>query len=199
MSVEPIPVAGNGPGDLLRQATQAQGLEGIVSTRLDSPYRAGRRSRDWLKFPHRPTGSYLVGGWRPETGSASRLGAVLVGVPTPMGLRYRGRVGSGIAGRAGPRLLERLGPLVVPTSPFTDDVPRVDALGTVWVRPEVVVEVAALGLTPQGRLRQPAYAGMRPDLSADDLAEEPAEDPGGDPASDLAETAGAAAEEEFDG
>jgi bifunctional non-homologous end joining protein LigD len=156
-------------GGMLLSATEQQGLEGIVSKLRASPYVPGRRSTDWLKFPHRPTLSYVVGGWRLETDSETRLGAVLVGQPTAEGLSYRGRVGSGITGRVGKVLVERLAPLVAGRSPFCDEVPRVDALGTRWVRPEVVVEVASLGLTPGMRLRQPSYLGIREDLAAEDL------------------------------
>jgi bifunctional non-homologous end joining protein LigD len=158
-------------GEMLFDATKAQGLEGILSKRRSSTYQPGRRSKDWLKFPHRPTLSYVVGGWRHETDSDSRLGAVLVGAPGPDGLSYRGRVGSGITGKAAQRLLELLDPLRTDSSPFCDEVPRVDALGTVWVRPEVVVEVAALGVTQGGRLRQPSYQGVRFDLSPSDVGE----------------------------
>ncbi len=157
-------------GQMLLAATEQQGLEGVVSKRRSSVYVPGRRSADWLKFPHRPTLSYVVGGWRLETDSASRLGAVLVGEPTTAGLSYRGRVGSGIAGRAGAVLLEVLEPLRTDRSPFCDEVPRVDASGTTWVRPEVVVEIAALGVTPGGRLRQPSYLGVREDLAPSDVA-----------------------------
>lgn len=156
-------------GQALREATLEQGLEGVVSKRLGSTYRPGQRSPDWLKFPHRALSSYVIGGWRREIGSDTRLGAILVGEPTPQGLRYRGRVGSGIAGRAGARLLELLRPLATDTSPFADAVPRVDARDTTWVRPEVVVDVQALAVTDGGRLRQPAYRGVRPDLDASDL------------------------------
>jgi len=156
-------------GKVLLEATAAQGLEGIVSKRLSSPYRPGQRSEDWRKFPHRPSGSYVVGGWRPETGSATRLGALLVGEPTADGLVYRGRVGSGLAGKASQRVMTRLQPLAADASPFASDVPKEDVLGTHWVRPEVVVEVASLGLTPQLRLRQPAYLGLRADLDPADL------------------------------
>ena len=156
-------------GPMLMEATAAQRLEGIVSKRRGSLYVPGRRSPDWRKLPHRDTGSYVVGGWRLETDSASRIGAVLVGEPTVDGLVYRGRVGSGIAGRTGQRLLEVLGPLATGSSPFVDEVPKVDARGTTWVRPEVVVEVASLGMTPARRLRQPAFQGVRSDLTPDDL------------------------------
>ena len=158
-------------GAMLMQATQAQRLEGVVSKRRSSVYVPGRRTADWLKFPHRATTSYVVGGWRRETGSASRLGAVLVGEPGPDGLAYRGRVGSGIAGRTGQRLLELLAPLEAAASPFAGAVPKVDAQGTTWVRPEMVVDIAALGVTSAGRLRQPSFLGVRHDLDAEDLGE----------------------------
>jgi DNA polymerase LigD, ligase domain len=156
-------------GGALQIATLEQGLEGVVSKRLSSRYSPGRRSPDWLKFPHRASMSVVIGGWRLETDSAHRLGAVLVGRPTPDGLAYRGRVGSGLAGQEQERVLRALKSRGVDTSPFADEVPRMDAQGTQWVRPEVVVEVQSLGLSAQGRLRQPAYRGLRPDLSPDDV------------------------------
>jgi bifunctional non-homologous end joining protein LigD len=156
-------------GAALFEATRQRGLEGIVSKRRSSTYSFGRRSEDWVKLPHRPTLSYVVGGWRVETGSASRLGALLVGEPVPDGLRYRGRVGSGVTGRAALQLRELLAPLVRPGPPFTTEVPREDATGTTWVEPTVVVELASLGFTPQGRLRQPSYLGVRADLTVADL------------------------------
>ena len=156
-------------GGLLLEVTRQQGLEGVVSKRLSSRYEFGQRSPHWLKFPHRRRDSYVVGGWRPETGSSTRLGALLVGEPTDEGLVYRGRVGSGIAGGKGAALRELLEPFARERSPFVDDVPRVDALGTHWVEPVVVVDVEALGLSSQQRLRQPSYQGVRSDLAPEDL------------------------------
>jgi bifunctional non-homologous end joining protein LigD len=156
-------------GELLAEAARQQHLEGVVSKRLASRYGPGRRSTDWLKFPVRPSFSFVVGGWRLETDSATRLGALLVGAPTGSGLSYRGKVGAGLAGRAGQTLLEQLEPLASNRSPFCDEVPRPDAKGTTWLRPELVVDVEALGVTDGGRLRQPAYRGLRPDLTAAEL------------------------------
>lgn len=154
----------------LWEATGAAGIEGIVSKRRDAPYTPGVRSTAWLKFPHRPAASYVVGGWRWQTGTTDRLGAVLVGLPSNGGLEFKGRVGSGLAGAAGERLLDRIRTLRAEDSPFVTAVPRADALGAVWMRPEVVVDVVALGEGSQGRLRQPAYVGWRPDLSPADIS-----------------------------
>ncbi|MCX6396181.1 MAG: non-homologous end-joining DNA ligase [Propionibacteriales bacterium] len=164
-------------GEVLLEAAEAQGLEGIVSKLVSSPYYYDRRSKDWLKFPIRPTGSYVIGGYRYETGSDARLGAVLVGEPTGDGLVFRGRVGSGIAGKAGQRLGELLRDRVVDESPFSEPLGRLDTAGTVWVRPDVIVDVQYLTVTNDGRLRQPAYRGVRADLTPADLT--PA-DQGGD-------------------
>ena len=163
-------------GKALHAATLQQGLEGVVSKRLSSTYNPGRRSRDWLKFAHRASLSVVIGGWRLETDSAHRLGAVLVGTPTPEGLLYRGRVGSGLAGTEQERVLVALRDLSVDAPPFADKVPKLDAQGTTWVRPEVVVDVRALGVSPRGRLRQPAYRGLRPDLTPDDLRDNASEE-----------------------
>ncbi|MGD9961075.1 DNA ligase [Nocardioides sp.] len=159
-------------GAMLFGATEQQGLEGVVSKLLTSRYVFGTRTKDWLKFPHRRRTSWVVGGWRPEVGSETRLGAVLVGEPTAQGLLYRGRVGSGIAGKVGPLLRELLEPLSRADSPFVDEVPRLDALGTRWVEPVLVVDVESLGFSGQGRLRQPSYRGLRDDLTPDDLKEQ---------------------------
>lgn len=159
-------------GRELVEATLEQGLEGVVSKRRASSYLPGRRSPQWRKLAHRRSLSVVVGGWRPEVGSTTRLGAVLVGVPDGAGgWVYAGRVGSGLAGAASGRLAAALAPLVRETSPFAGEVPRVDADGATWVEPEVVVEVRTLGRTEGGRLRQPAYLGVRHDLVPADLAE----------------------------
>ncbi|WP_408898804.1 non-homologous end-joining DNA ligase [Nocardioides sp. R1-1] len=157
-------------GAMLFEATRAQGLEGIVSKRRASTYRPGERTPHWLKFPHRYRGSYVVGGWRPQVGTSDRLAALLVGEPTAEGLAYRGRVGSGIGAKQSRMLADLLAPLVRPRPPFVDDVPRVDATGTVWVDPVVVVDVETHGIGYQ-RLRQPSYQGVRSDLVPDDLEE----------------------------
>lgn len=156
-------------GAALFAATAEQGLEGVVSKRRDAPYRPGRRSDDWIKAPHRPLFSVVVGGWRPEQGDRRRIGSLLVGTPTPDGLHYLGRVGSGLAEHSQVDLLSELRPRQRRTSPFAGPVGP-DQEGTTWVDPEVVVDVRALGFASQGALRQPSYQRLRPDMSPEAIA-----------------------------
>ena len=160
-------------GTALASATLAQGLEGVVSKRRSSQYFPGRRSRDWVKRAHRPSQTYLVGGWRPQTGSATTPGSLLLGELDAEGrLVFVGRAGSGIGAAMAADLTRLLAPLTRGTSPFRDPVPRPDAVGARWVEPALLVEVAHLGRGGQGRLRQPAVKGLRADLRPEDLRRE---------------------------
>ena len=163
-------------GVALLAATREQGLEGVVSKRRTSTYQPGRRSPDWVKLPLRRVQSCLVGGWRPETGNDRRIGALLLGIPhppaadgQPVELDFVGRVGSGISSRAAARLTDLLTPLDRATSPFRAELPRVDAVGSHWSEPRVVVEVGYLRRTEADRLRQPTFRGVRADLTATDV------------------------------
>jgi bifunctional non-homologous end joining protein LigD len=155
-------------GAMLHQATLQQGLEGIVSKRLTSRYVPGERSKAWLKFAHRHRGTFVVGGWRPQEGTADRLAALLVGEVTSDGLLYRGRVGSGISGAVARQLTALVEPIGRTSSPFADEVPAVDARGTTWVEPVLVVDVDTHGLGYE-RLRQPSYRGLRNDVTPEEL------------------------------
>jgi len=155
-------------GPMLYESAVQQGLEGIVSKKLGSRYYFGQRTKDWLKFPHRERGSYVVGGWRPQEGG-THLAALLVGEPTADGLLYRGRVGSGIGPKVSRLLTAELESHGRADSPFVDEVPRVDALGAHWVDPVLVVDIDTHRTARAERLRQPSYQGIRRDLTADEL------------------------------
>lgn len=155
-------------GAMLFDATHQQDLEGVVSKRRDSRYRPGERTPHWLKLPHRHRLSYVVGGWRPQEGTTDRLAALLVGEMTPEGLLYRGRVGSGIGPRQSRALAELVAGLGRASSPFDDEVAAVDARGTRWLDPVLVVDIDTHG-RGYSRLRQPSFQGVRSDLTPEDL------------------------------
>ncbi|BCB81120.1 ATP-dependent DNA ligase [Phytohabitans flavus] len=150
-------------------AAQENQLEGLVAKRLDSIYRPGARSGDWVKVKAEFTAEFVIGGWRP---GARKIGGLLVGVPGPDGrLAFRGRVGGGIGAAAERALLKQLEPRRDPQPPFADDIPREDARGAIWVRPEIVVEVKYGQRTPDGRLRFPRFLRLRPDMRPEDVGD----------------------------
>ena len=120
--------------------------------------------------PHRLSASFVVGGWRPQEGRQPATGARCWSASRRRsGLLYRGRVGSGIAGKAARLLTELLADRWPRRRPFADEVPPVDARGTLWVRAGLVVEVDSHAPARNQRLRQPSYRGVRTDLAPEDL------------------------------
>jgi bifunctional non-homologous end joining protein LigD len=144
-------------------------LEGVVAKRRTSAYRPGTRSPDWIKVKVERTADFVVGAYRP---GARALGALLVGVPGPGGLEFRGRVGGGISAASERELLATLTPRLAPSSPFAATIPREDSRGAVWVRPEVVVELKFAERTADRRLRFPRFLRLRTDKSPDEVVDE---------------------------
>lgn len=155
-------------GAELWSVTREHGLEGVVAKRRTARYRPGARSADWVKAAHRHTRAAVVGGWRDETGGSGRVGALLLGAPDADGrLRYLGRAGSGLGGALAREVRGLLEPLARSSAPFDEGVPLVDARGTHWCEPTLVVQVRYLARSPQGRLRQPVVLGVRDDAAPD--------------------------------
>ncbi|MGR0320666.1 ATP-dependent DNA ligase [Agromyces sp. ZXT2-3] len=166
--VEVPPIVALDAGAALEEARRI-GLEGIVAKRRGSRYRPGVRSDDWVKVKLSRTQEVVIGGYRVGSGTRSgRIRSLLVGIPTDEGLRYAGRVGSGLRERESERLQGMLDGLVGDTEPFVD-VPAADAVDAVWVRPELVGEIEFGEWTRTGVARHPRWRGLRPDKSPEDV------------------------------
>jgi len=162
-----------GDGDAVLAASKAQGLEGIIAKRLDSRYYPGKRSDCWLKVKNLRTQEVVIGGWKPGEGRrAGAIGSLLLGVAGTDGLEFVGHVGTGFTDRMLRDLESELAPLARTDSPFATPVPREHARNARWVEPRVVGEVAFGEWTREGRLRHPAWRGLRPDKSADEVIRE---------------------------
>ena len=162
-----------GDGEAVLEASKAQGLEGVLAKRLNSKYYAGKRSDCWLKVKNLRTQEVVIGGWKPGEGRrAGAIGSLLLGVPGPGGLEFAGHVGTGFTDKMLRDLEADLAPLVRDDSPFDTAVPREHARNARWVEPVIVGEVAFSEWTREGRLRHPAWRGLRPDKSADEVVRE---------------------------
>jgi bifunctional non-homologous end joining protein LigD len=153
----------------LYEAAQQQQLEGIVAKRTDSPYREGKRTREWLKIKTHGRQEFVVAGYTKGQGRRSgRFGSLVLGVWEGEELKYAGNVGTGFTDRDIDELLAKLRPLETDKAPFREvpKMPKVKRTDVVWVKPELVAEVEFVEWTHDRRLRAPSFQGLREDKTA---------------------------------
>jgi bifunctional non-homologous end joining protein LigD len=163
-------VSGSGT-EFFRQSC-ALSLEGAISKRVDSPYRSGERSADWVKVKCTRRQEMVVGGYTDPQGPRRGFGALLLGVYEGRELRYSGRVGTGFDDAMLAELSEKLRRLERAEPPFANPPRGADANGVHWVKPELVAEVEFTEWSEDGALRHPSFTGLRMDKKAKDVVRE---------------------------
>lgn len=133
------------------------GLEGVVSKRIDAPYRPGL-SDAWRKTRCARSDTFAVVGF--SENSRGRLDGLYLARGAEGGLAYAGTVERGFSAADLRELEAKLQPLI-PASPLAVAVRKPKAR---WVRPEVLVEVAYPNASADGRLRHPSFKGFRDDI-----------------------------------
>jgi bifunctional non-homologous end joining protein LigD len=171
-----------GEGGALLDAARARGLEGVVAKRLDSPYRPGRRSGEWIKVRNWRRQAFVIGGWMPgEGGRSGRVGSLLVGyydstpdeareLERPPLLVYAGGVGSGFTNEEVERLTRMLSARSRNETPFDVGAPK--RRGARFCDPELTCEVQFSEWTHEDTLRQPSYKGLREDKDPREVVRE---------------------------
>lgn len=149
---------------------QKRKLEGLVAKNPASKYQE-RRSYDWLKVKVNHESEFVIGGYTKPTGGRQYFGALLLGVYAGKKLKYAGKVGTGFAADTLRDLSGQLQKIKTAKSPFVDETGERTAT---FVHPKLVAQIAYTEWTSEGRLRHPAFLGLREDKAARDVRREEA-------------------------
>ena len=152
-----------GDGTALYEQALANGWEGLIAKDGASRYRSGERAAEWRKIKLVKRQEMIVGGWTEPRRSRAKLGALLLGVREPAGLRYAGHVGSGFTEKDLGRIGRLLAAREVDDCPFTAKPPANERPH--WVRPDLVAEVQFSGWTDDGIARHAVFLGLRDDVA----------------------------------
>ena len=159
-------------GVLLERARRL-GLEGLIGKRKDSHYEAGSRTGAWIKLKLGHHQELVIGGFTDPEGQRRGFGALLVGYYAKGHLRFAGKVGTGFSEKLLDRLHGRLKKLSISDCPFVN-LPEKNSQGLTaarmrrchWVKPSLLCQVRFAEWTRDGKLRQPAFLGLREDKDA---------------------------------
>ena len=171
-----------GQGEALFKRLCGEGMEGIVSKRVDAPYRVGRRVQSWAKVKCLRRQEFVIVGWTPsDKGRGFR--SLLLGLHgEDGGLVYAGKVGTGFGQAMIEELMGSMAPLEQATA--TVQAPRAAVRGAHWIKPKLVAEVAFAEFTDEQVLRHASFLGLREDKPEQEVVreapsslDEPAPDP----------------------
>jgi bifunctional non-homologous end joining protein LigD len=160
-------------GVLYFTVVREKGLEGIIAKHSQSTYEIGKRSRQWLKMKTRLTQEGVIAGFTESGEGRKYFSALVLGVFEGDELRFIGHVGGGFAEKDLREIRERLEPLIRNECPFP--APPETNGRVVWVKPELVCEVALAGWTDDAVMRQPVFLRLREDKSAREVVREQSE------------------------
>jgi len=148
-------------GEAYYKAAVAKGVEGIMAKKKDSLYEAGARSNNWLKIKRILTCDCVIFGYTVGKGARkSAFGALILGLFNKTSPVYIGKVGTGFSHEDMESMLKTFEPLEVGNRTLEGvDVPE----EIVWLKPEIVCQVAYQNVTKDGRLRMPRFCGIRSD------------------------------------
>ncbi|MBV9884341.1 MAG: DNA ligase D [Sphingomonadaceae bacterium] len=158
-----------GKGEQLLDAMCKAGQEGIISKKADAPYRHAR-TKTWLKIKCTRRQEFVIIGWSESDKKGRGFRALLLGLNEDGKLRYAGKVGTGFSMDVQHDLRARLDKLAAAKA--AAPVPRAEARGAHWVKPELVAEIAFAEFTGDNVVRHASFLGLRGDKQAKEVVAE---------------------------
>ena len=158
-------------------------LEGIMAKKLDSDYKPGLRTKEWLKIKVHQRQEVVIGGFTQNEGTAKSFSALLVGLYNGKKLHYTGKIGTGFSDKLQKEMMEQFRKVIADSNPFDEEPdinkpsrfrPNPPHATVTWLKPVLVCEVSYAEMTSDGVMRHPSFEGMRVDKKATQVKEEKA-------------------------
>jgi bifunctional non-homologous end joining protein LigD len=156
-------------------------LEGIVAKKDDAEYTPGIRSKTWLKIKTQHEQEVIIGGYTLNENTKKTFSALLMGVYEKDKLVFVGPVGTGFSSALQQDLMQKMKPLETKECPFAETPdynkpsrfrPNPPKARVVWLKPELIAEVAYRARTDDGSMRHPSFKGLRDDKKPKEVVPE---------------------------
>jgi bifunctional non-homologous end joining protein LigD len=161
-----------GAGEKLLDTMCGAGQEGIISKKMDAPYRHAR-SKAWLKVKCTRRQEFVVIGWKKSSAKGRPFASLLLAQHEGGELKYKGNVGTGFSADDLDELAAKMKRLERKTPPA--EVDKASARGVTWLTPRLVAEIAFSEFTADGNVRHGSFLGLRSDKPAKKVKPEKAE------------------------